>query len=195
MNQTFLPVTWVEYQAYAQKLAAAILSSRTRQDEIIAISRGGLTLGHLLSDFLRIPIFTIAIQSYRDIMVQGELKITAPLPSPITGKRVLLVDDISDTGVTLSRALPYLEQFSPKEITTVTMFLKPQTSFIPDYFARKTKRWVIFPYEITETIQSITARYRKERSPKRQIQHTLESLGFTRQQIAFVWKHHTPTSA
>src|SRR5574341_272262 len=115
MAISYLPVSWQEYHAYAQQLAEEILTKDGPVDEIVAISRGGLTSGHLLSDLLRIPISTFTIQSYTDIQTQGEVKITAGLQTPIEGKHVLLVDDVSDTGKTLSRALEYLNDFKPKK--------------------------------------------------------------------------------
>ncbi len=186
----FLPISWSTYHKTVQKLAATILDSSTPYDEIVAISRGGLTLGHLLSDMLRIPVATITIQSYTDIQAQGELVITEKLSKPIRDKRILLVDDVSDSGKTLNRAIAYLKRFGPSNVTTVTMFFKPQSVHRPDYFADTTTKWIIFPYEPTETILTLTKNMEKEKKTKAQIQEFLESLGFTTDQITFVRRHH-----
>ena len=181
MNVQYLTVSWNEYQALSQKLAATILTHEKPFDEIVAIARGGLTLGHLLSDSLRIPICSITIQSYTDIQKQGQLKITAGLSAHIKGLRILLVDDIADSGKTLKRAVSYLRRFKPASMTTVTMFYKPHSIFLPDYFVGQTKKWVIFPTEITETILSLRSKHSKK---------DLVALGFTSDQIAFVKKHY-----
>lgn len=190
MAVQYLPVRWNEYHILAQKLAASILAQKESIDEIIAISRGGLTLGHLLTDFLRIPIATISIQSYIDIQTRGEIKILAKLPTSIRGKRILLVDDVADSGKTLVRALRYLKHCRAKEITTVTMFYKPHSAFRPDYFARQTKKWILFPYEPTEMILAITMQMEKEGKSKAQIQRFLERLQYKDAQIGFVRKYH-----
>lgn len=190
MEIQFLPISWNEYHDLARKLAASILQHTPDVNQIVAISRGGLTLGHLLTDFLRIPIATIAIQSYSDIQKQGELKITQPLNMHIRGKHILLVDDVADTGKTFKRAATYLKSFKPKEITTVAIFYKPKSIFRPDYFAKTTTKWIIFPYEITETILAITQSMDKEGKTKAQIQKKLESLNFTDEQIRFARKYH-----
>src|SRR3972149_8679858 len=107
MESTSLAFTWEKYPSLALNLASSVLSQPNKPEQIVAISRGGLTLGHLLSDFLRIPIATITIQSYMDIRRQGSLALTQKLKTPIRGKRVLLVDDVADSGKTLKRAIGY----------------------------------------------------------------------------------------
>ncbi len=186
----YLPVDWTLYHELSRKLAASILSHAPKVDQIVAISRGGLSLGHILSDFLRTPVATFTIQSYTDIQKQGEVTITEPLRSPIAGKHVLLVDDVSDSGTTLQRAIAYLDDFHPKRITTVTMFFKPHSSYRPDFFAKQTTRWILFPYEPTEMILSITKSLKKEGQSKAQIQQRLLTLNYTPNQIRFAWKYY-----
>ena len=189
----YLPVSWQTYHSFAQKLAATILDNGTHADEIIAISRGGLTLGHLLSDFLRIPICSITIQSYVDIQRQGEVQITAGLKKQIRNKKILLVDDIADTGKTLKRAMSYLKRFHPASITTVTMFYKPHSHVRPDYFASITTKWILQPFEVTEWVYTFTHKMEAEGKSKKEIQNLLESLGYTDDQIAFVRRHYLKT--
>lgn len=159
-------------------------------DEIVAIARGGLTLGHLFSDYLRIPISSITIQSYTDIQEQGLVKITAGLSKIIKDKKILLVDDIADTGRTLIRATSYLKEFDPSSITTATMFYKPHCTIVPDYFAQQTDKWILLPFEVTEWIYTFTTKMEKEGKSKREIQQFLNGLGYTEDQIKFVRKHH-----
>jgi len=190
MEIHYLPITWNVYHDLSRKLAASILSHTPDIDRIVAISRGGLTLGHLLSDFLRIPIATFTIQSYTDIQNQGEIKIVEPLKTRIRGKKVLIVDDVADSGKTLERAIAYVKRFGPTDITTVTMFYKPRSVYRPDYFAEETTKWILFPYEPTEMILAITSSMQKNGSTKLEIQEFLASLGYSIEQIRFVRKYH-----
>lgn len=121
----YLPISWKIYHETARKLAAAILDHSDPFDKIVTISRGGLTLGHLLSDLLRVPVSTITIQSYMDIQTQGEVQITERLRTRIHGKRVLLVDDVSDSGKTFIRAIKYLKHLSPKKLLRLPCFINP----------------------------------------------------------------------
>ncbi len=189
MNIQYLPLTWITYHDLARKIAATILQHNAEVNQIVAISRGGLTLGHILSDFLRIPVATFTIQSYTDIKTQGELTITEPLKTRINGKHVLLVDDVADSGKTLIRATKYLKRFKPASIKVVTMFFKPHSTFRPDFFAQNTTKWILFPYEPTEMIMSITKSMQSEGKSKSEIQELLSSLGYTDDQIRFVRKY------
>lgn len=186
----YLPISWKIYHSYSQKLAAAILGQKVNPDEIVAISRGGLTLGHLLSDLLRIPISTITIQSYTDIQTAGEAKLTAKLQNSIKNKHVLLVDDVSDTGKTLQRAIKYLHRAGAARVTTVAMFYKPRSVYRPDYFAKQTAKWILFPYEPTEMILLLTKQMEKSGTSKADIQEKLKRLDYTDDQIAFVRRHY-----
>lgn len=191
MATQFLSINWTQYQALSQKLAATMLANEQFGfDEIVAIARGGLTFGHLLSDFLRIPISSITIQSYSDIQKQGEVVITAGLSKIIENKKILLVDDIADSGKTLLRATDYLSGFHPASITRVTMFYKPHCQIIPEYFAKQTSKWILLPFEVTEWIYTFTIKMEKEGKSKAEIQQFLEKLGYTDDQIKFVRKHH-----
>ena len=190
METQYLPIDWTTYHDLTRKLAASVLSHASKIDQIVAISRGGLSLGHILSDFLRIPVATFTIQSYTDIQNQGEIKIIEPLKSPVRGKHILLCDDVSDTGKTFRRALVYLKRFKPERITTVSMFYKPHSVDRPDFFAKETSKWILFPYEPTEMILAITKSMEKEGKSKADIQKKLMSLGYTTDQIRFVRKYY-----
>ena len=192
MDIQYLPIDWTTYHTLTRKIAATIRSQLLPVNQIVAIARGGLTFGHLLSDLLRIPVATFAIQSFTDIQNQGEIKITEPLKSPISGKHILLVDDVADSGKTLERALSYLTGFKPEKITTVTIFYKPHSVYRPDFFAKQipNPQWIIFPYETTETILSITKSMGNKGATKADIQDKLMSLGYTTDQIKFVRKYY-----
>lgn len=187
----YLPVSWDEYHSLARRLAAQFLSDNARVDEIVAISRGGLTLGHLLTDLLRVPISTFTIQSYSDLQTRGEAKITKPLTVPLDGKKILLVDDVADSGTTLVRALEYLKMYTPKKIYTLTMYYKPHSVYKPDYFAKTTSAWIMFPYEPTETIINITLNMKKEGKSDKEIRTFFEKQKFPKEQIDFVKKFYT----
>lgn len=186
----YLLPTWDEYHSLTRTLAAKILSDDIQIDEIVAISRGGLTLGHLLTDLLHVPISTFTIQSYTDIQKSGEVKITKPLTIPLDGKTVLLVDDVADRGTTMVRAIEYLKMFTPKKTHTLTLYYKPHSVYKPDYFAQTTSAWICFPYEPTEMVLSIYKNMKKEGKTEKEIDEFLIHLHFTGEQISFVKKYY-----
>jgi hypoxanthine phosphoribosyltransferase len=186
----FLPLAWDTYQTLAQKLAAAILDQKTPVDQIVAISRGGLTLGHLLSDYLQVPISIVGFQSYTNFNEQGTVKILEKLQIPLRGKHILIADDVADTGKTFTHALKYIGRFKPKSVTTAAMFYKPHSVFRPDYFAGQTSKWIIFPHDLIETAILISKNMEKEEKTKVQIQAFLKRLHYSDSQIEFVRRHH-----
>lgn len=190
MNIQYLPIDWKTYHTLARKVAATILSQKNQPNQIVAISRGGLTFGHILSDLLAIPVSTISIQSYTDIQTQGEVKITEPLKTPILNKHVVLVDDVADSGKTLQRAINHLNEFKPKSILTITLFYKKHSIIRPDIFAKQSNKWIIFPYEVAEMICLITKKMTREGKSKSQIQQLLEKLHYSPDEITFVRKYH-----
>jgi uncharacterized protein len=186
----YLLPTWNEYHTLTRSLAAKILEEKLQIDEIVAISRGGLTLGHLLTDLLRVPISTFTIQSYTDIQKSGEVRITKPLTIPLDGKTVLLVDDVADRGTTMVRAIEYLKMFTPKKVHTLTLYYKPHSVYKPDFFAQTTSAWICFPYEPTEMVMSIYKSMKSEGKSEKEIDSFLMNLHFTEEQISFVKKFY-----
>lgn len=146
----FLPVSWNEYFRLVNKLADEIISSKQKYDRIIGITRAGLTLGHFLSDALSLPVSVFTIKSYVNIEKQENVEITEKLSVSLKGHNVLLVDEVSDTGKTFLKAIPYLKTRKPKNITTASIFLKPHSKFIPNFHVEETSKWILFPYEFTE---------------------------------------------
>jgi len=70
------------------------------------------------------------------------------------------------------------------------MFYKPRSVYRPDYFAKQTSQWILFPYEPTEMILLISKQMTGEGKSKAEIQKFLHSLDYTISQIAFVRRHY-----
>jgi len=189
MEINYLKPTWEEYHELSQKLAEKLIIKEKPFDRIIGIARGGLTLGHIMSDFLRIPISMIAIQSYTDIKQQGQVTITGILHTSIKTQRVILVDDVADTGKTLVRAESYLRSYQPESITTATLYFKPRSIFKPDYHIIETTKWILFPYEVTEMIILLSQKLVEEGKTKTEIQAELKKIGYSEDQISYVRRH------
>ncbi len=190
MDTKYLSINWQQYHEFAQKIAGEILKDKIPLDEIVAIARGGLTLGLILSDFLRIPISAITIQSYTDIQKHGVLQITAKLGKRIYHKHILLVDDIAEYGRTFRRAVNYLQRFKPASIITAALIYKPHSQFQPDYFGKQTKLWTLQPHEVTEWITTFSAKMKKEGKSEKEVNKFLLAQGYTQKQISFIQKHY-----
>jgi len=73
-----------------------------------------------------------------------------PVTLPIKDKKVLLVDDVSDSGLTLEFAIQAISLYMPMEIKTATLYMKPWTRLVPDFYAEEVDKWVVFPWEKKE---------------------------------------------
>lgn len=184
-NIRYLPVSWTSYLSLAQTLAARIRTSEDPPEKIIGISRCGLTLGHLLSDMLALPVSIIGVGSYTGIGVQGKMKLSDPLATPIRDSHIIVVDGTADSGKTLKYSVEYLERFHPRKISTAVVFLKPRSVVVPDFYAEKTDKWILFPYEMTEWITTFSATMQKEGKNAEETQRFLRSLGYGQQEIDF----------
>lgn len=154
----FEVLTWTRTYNLLLRLARKILRSGFTPHIIVGVSRGGWVPARVLCDLLSAPVLAnIGIEFYTGI---GETKpsprLTQPLSTTVTGKKVLLVDEVADTGQTLRLAIEQILKESAKEVRTVTMYTKPRSAIRPDYQGKKTSLWIVFPWETKETIRAVT---------------------------------------
>ncbi len=106
--------------------------------------------GRLVCDFLLFNDLTsMKIEHYmRGADMQAETRIRFPLSMDISGKKVLIVDDVTDTGETLHLAVDYVQSLNPSEIRTAVLQHKTCSAFIPDFYGQKVVRWrwIIYPW-------------------------------------------------
>ncbi|MBL7150706.1 phosphoribosyltransferase [Candidatus Microgenomates bacterium] len=181
-DQEFLSCSWEEMSDFCFKLAQEIQKSNGF-DQIVAISRGGLIVGRILADFLDLPISLFTIKAYKEIGKIKKPEITEELNAKIQGKKILLVDEIIDTGKTLALALSYLRRLKPQKIQTAVLFYKQKAKTAPDYFLFKTTAWVVFPYEVRETINDLSQIWQKKGISKTEIKSHLSKLGLPKKEV------------
>jgi uncharacterized protein len=181
----FLFLTWDELQNQCFKLVKRIKNQNLKLDRIVCISRGGLIVARILSDFLDLPISNFTIVSYVSVGITGKPKIAEKLVVDLKNESILLVDEIVDHGTTLKCALDYLKTKKPKKIYSLAPIIKPWTKVKPDYYLVKTKKWVVYPYELKETIDDLKKIFTKENKSTRELVKTINQLGFNSQQTKY----------
>ncbi len=117
-------------------------------DVLLAIARGGLTLGHFMSEALNMR----NLYSLNSIHYEGELKLDTfnifNIPDISHAKKVLIVDDIVDSGETMQEILRILkEKFPNVEFKLATLFYKKTAVLQPDYTVREATQWIDFFWE------------------------------------------------
>src|SRR6266576_4720943 len=112
-----LHVSWSEYNTLVERLALQVHESGWRFNQIICIARGGLRVGDVLSRIFELPLAILSTHSYAadGVTTQGELVIAEhmTMTAPRLGDRVLLVDDMVDSGHTLEAVNKELPQRFP----------------------------------------------------------------------------------
>jgi len=126
-------------------------------DIIIALSRGGLVPGRLLSDLLEIrDVIVLDVKYYFGIGLKiDKPRITEMVRTSITSKNVLLVDDVVDSGESIKAAAEYLSSFKPKIMRIFTLHVKPKRIINPDIFIKETGAWIIYPWEPLEVFKEL----------------------------------------
>ncbi len=167
----FAVITWNQLEKDCIALARNITASKKKIDEIVSISRGGMVVARILSDLLDVPVSHIGIQSYQHLESK-EPVVTQMSPRDFQGEHILLVDELSDTGKTFEKALTYLSTLPVGEVLTASAYIKPHTTFVPDFWIKNIAAWLIFPYELRETKETFMKEFGEEEG-----KHKLLELG------------------
>ena len=167
-----LLVSFEEYTKIVEKLAIEI-HNNYKPTVLVGIMRGAAPIIDILSRILKLPIAYIVIQSYSGKGMedkQGELMFAREISSLAKDNdfnRVLLIDDLSDTGLTLNKSIEWLKNYGPtknfiQEVKTACLWKKKSSSFEPDYCSVKLENdpWIVQPTEHYEelTIEDIIKR-------------------------------------
>lgn len=140
-------LTFEEIYEMTKHVARKVKSSDYRPTTIVALARGGWIPARLLCDFLGITdLISLKVEHWLETgRTKDEATIRYPISVDLKGKRLLLVDDIADTGKSLIAAASYLSKFNV-EIKTSTMQYLLSSKFKPDFYAEELKQWVWFIY-------------------------------------------------
>ena len=160
-----LIISWEEYNKTVEKLAIQIHESGYKPTILIGIMRGAAPMIDVLSRIFKLKCAYLAVESYSGKGVedeQGDLVFSREMSSiaPNMGGRILLCDDLSDTGITLNKSVDWLKNYVPikgkiDDIKTATLWKKNKSTFEPDYCAVRLpdNPWIVQPFEHYEEIR------------------------------------------
>lgn len=154
MDNIIKHFSWNDIEKDCRKIAKKI--GAVKIDLIVAITKGGLPPAVILANkYLDKPhIITLQLE---EIFLEKKANYSAKKVNiisrlnsyPISGKRVLIVDDVADTGSTLIKAGQLVKNNQPEKIITAVLHYKPRSRITPDIFARKIANdiWIVYPWE------------------------------------------------
>ncbi len=158
----------------SMKLASMIIESGYKPTLLVPILRGGMVVARLLSDFLDIhKVKAIRITHYSALEVKDIVEVTEPLNTRIDGERVLLVDDVADTGDSLLAAIEHLKEMGASEVRIATLHFKPWSKVKPDYYVEETDAWVVYFWEYAETVRYLTRKLKYEGRSEKEIEQII----------------------
>ena len=156
--------TWSQIYAMLLSQAGKIRRSGFKPDVIVGVTRGGWVPARVLSDLLGVQaLATMRVEFYLGVAeTQNEPVLTQGVSADVTEKKVLLVDDVADTGKSLRLAVDHLKQHGASEVRVAAVYRKPLSAVTPDYWEKETRGWVVFPWDAKETIRKILEKHGDE---------------------------------
>ena len=154
-------VTWDEYHRAIERLAALVHASEWKFDQVLCLARGGMRPGDIFSRVFDVPLAILSTSSYRQEAgtVQGDLDIAKyiTMTKGVLAGKVLLIDDLVDSGVTLQKVRLHLKQNFPAitEVRSAVIWCKGCSSIKPDFCLEflPSNPWIHQPFEEYDSLR------------------------------------------
>lgn len=151
-------LSWADFGIAGRDLAQQVADSGFETDIVVAIARGGMLLAGAIS-------YALGVKSCGALNVEFYTGVDTRLPEPVIlppllddsslgGKRILLVDDVSNSGRTLALVVQLLAA-SGAEVRTAVLYTKPHTAHEPEYTWRRTANWIAFPWSAQPPVVAV----------------------------------------
>ena len=154
-------VSWERYHQLVEHLCIQVHESGWQFDQVLCLARGGLRVGDVMSRIFDVPLGILSTSSYREEggTQQGELDISRHIT--ITrgelGGKVLIVDDLVDSGITLKKVKTHLDLSfkAVTEVKTAVIWYKACSAIQPDYYVEHLLKnpWIHQPFEDYDTLR------------------------------------------
>ena len=184
-QQDFEISSWNQIYRFLLDLTKTIQNNGFRADIIVGVSRGGWIPARIMSDLLETPkLANITTEFYMGTsQIRCKPIITQPVSVSVKDKKILLVDDVADTGESLKLVNSHLKEDGASEIKIATIYRKPWSAIVPDYYVKETCLWIVFPWEIKETVRKTVEKFRRQGKTVKEIKKKLISIGLERKLV------------
>ena len=165
-------LNWNDIINAVELLTVKIKESNWIPDVIIAIARGGLIPAMLLSDFLDVrQILSIQLKHWPiPGQILEKVELVYPLPNvDLNNRKILIIDDIADTGDTLKFAKEYVENNYSCSVKTAALHIrKSRARYTPDYWSVEIigDEWIVYPWNYIEDLANLIMKSIKKRNLK-----------------------------
>lgn len=148
-------INWEQYQQLIKNLALSVKTSYPEvmpYNQILCLARVGLIIVDAFNRIFKIPLAILFTSSYKINQISGELFIDNQIAKQTNklGKKILLVDDLVDSGHTLTGVIQNIKNnYQPESIHTAVIWKKKSSIFYPDFYVKETsdEDWIVQPFE------------------------------------------------
>jgi len=156
--------TWNQIYGMLLNQAEKIRKNGFKPDIIVGVSRGGWPPARVMSDLLNNPnLANVRAEFYLGVAeTKNEPTLTQCVSVAVEGKKVLVVDEVADSGKSLKLVKEHIIQQGAKDVRIATVYYKPWSIIKPDYYEKETSLWIVFPWETKETIGKIVKKCREK---------------------------------
>ena len=161
-------ISWPKVEAWVDAIIKRMRAEGFSPEIVIGMSRGGIVPSRLICDHLVVKnLFTVKTEHWGlTATPDGKARLAQALHADISGRRVLVVDDITDTGQSLMLAREHVAALRPGQLKTATLLHITHSLITPDYYAHKVEKdewtWFIFPWNVREDMRNILVKALEE---------------------------------
>jgi hypothetical protein len=156
MGEAREKLSYEEFGVAVRELAQVVKDSGYEPDIVLSIARGGLVIGGALGYALGVKnTFTMSVEFYIGVNERLALPVVLPpLPNKVdlTGLKVLVAEDVADTGATLKLVREFCGEYV-SEVRSAVLYEKPHSVEKPDYSWRQTDNWIEFPWSVLPPVE------------------------------------------
>jgi len=149
---------WEYVELLCRRVSEQVMEDYFDPEVIVALAKGGWFAGRIICDILGIDeLVSVRVEHYSGLD-EVEVRVRQlPSEEDLKGRRVLIVDDIANTGMSIRAARDRIEEMGVEEVKTATLLLLSTSKYIPDYFGECLEEWVwvIFPWNFVEEMVSL----------------------------------------
>ena len=158
--------SWEDIERWAKKGAWKVLESEWMPDVIVGLARGGWVAARLYCDYLGIKdLVSVKVEHWGVTATpDGKARLKYGSSYSLEGKKVLIVDDISDTGESLTLAKNYVESQNPAEVRVATLLTIKGSRFKPNFYGEEIDwAWIVFPWNFVEDMINLVSNLFEEK--------------------------------
>lgn len=174
-------VTWPEIDRWSDLIAEKVRSASWNPQVIVGLTRGGWVPSRMLADRLGTKHLAALRAQHWGVTAtpSGSAELTEELATRLDQKRVLVVDDITDTGQSLQLAVRHVADRGAQEVRSATYLHISHSTYMPTYYAeevaRDAWRWFVFPWNYWEDLRTLAGKVRaSDGMPAKEVQRELK---------------------